>query len=621
MEEILEKNLSAMDKWYPQFAEIIRKKDYKADNLEIIEEYSYDEYLIYRIKIKDRLLYLNGKRNVEDLNKLWIQRLGDIHEYATVILIGLGSAIYLKELIANTNENVNVVVYEPSISIFINTISNVDLTKEIENRPIAFVVEGLNGGEFTPIIEKLITESNLDFLKVEVHPNYQEFEAEKVLYAMRSINRQTDLILANVNTGAKFADVMAVNQFLNMEYICDGYNTRTLSQMIPREYPAILVAAGPSLNEDIEELRRAKGRAFLLAVDTAIKPLIKAGIKPDAFITIDAKKMLTLVDTDEIRDTAVIAPITASNEILRRQRGKKIFYYDGYILPWLTYLAINKMMPDVSSGGSVATSGFSLLYKMGFNEIILVGQDLAYTNNKSHADGTFENVMPEEDTSNMIKVKGNSGDLVRTRTDFKLYIDWYSEYIVGAKEYRKKAHNEELRVINTTLRGAYLEGTEIKSLKEVIDNFQMDKYDFEDAISKMQSDFSMDEHKKLIEYVHSIPNEFGKIRESARRLTNVYKKLKNICTGKKFDKDAYLKHMKKAKKLQKECENNPMYQIVVATIPTADYIVKSEGLYFGDNNLSEGRVIAEQGMKFCEMIQECSDILQKYAEQTLLTIK
>ena len=45
-------------------------------------------------------------------------------------------------------------------------------------------------------------------------------------------------------------------------------------------------------------LKKAKNRLFILAVDTAVKPLIKAGIKPDAFITIDAKKSPDLIKID-----------------------------------------------------------------------------------------------------------------------------------------------------------------------------------------------------------------------------------------------------------------------------------------------------------------------------------
>lgn len=59
----------------------------------------------------------------------------------------------------------------------------------------------------------------------------------------------------------------------------------------------------------------------------------------------------------------------------------------------------------VACGGSVACSAFSLVYKMGFSRIILVGQDLALTGNKTHADGTFMDKMQTIDTSKAIMVE------------------------------------------------------------------------------------------------------------------------------------------------------------------------------------------------------------------------
>lgn len=53
---------------------------------------------------------------------------------------------------------------------------------------------------------------------------------------------------------------------------------------------------------------------------------------------------------------------------------------------------------NVACGGSVACSAFSLVYKLGFSRIILVGQDLALTDNKTHADGTFKEKMDVIDT-------------------------------------------------------------------------------------------------------------------------------------------------------------------------------------------------------------------------------
>ena len=115
------------------------------------------------------------------------------------------------------------------------------------------------------------------------------------------------------------------------------------------------------------------------------------------------QKSPDLIKIDGAETIPVIAPPTAGYKIMERQKAKKIFYYDGYFLPYSIYFINDKVLPDVSTGGSVACSGFSLLHKLGYETIILVGQDLAFTDNKSHADGTFE----EKDASDGYRRHGD----------------------------------------------------------------------------------------------------------------------------------------------------------------------------------------------------------------------
>lgn len=66
-----------------------------------------------------------------------------------------------------------------------------------------------------------------------------------------------------------------------------------------------------------------------------------------------------------------------------------------------------KSIEGFRSGGSVATYAFSFACHLGFRKVVFVGQDLAYTDNKSHADGTFQEKMPEENTEKFLMVPGN----------------------------------------------------------------------------------------------------------------------------------------------------------------------------------------------------------------------
>ena len=518
-EENFEKNLKAMEKWYPRFPELIREKKYELDSLEVESEYSLDGAVIFKVKKEGRILYLNGKRNADGAVKVWAERVGEVHKHAPVFLLGIGSGRYLKELIQNTDQTATIVAYEPSVSIFLKMLEKEDLSEEIRNRPIAFIVEGLNGTEFEPVTEKLVSLETVEFLKQEIHPNYRELFPEQILGMMKKIGNRVDSVFSNDKTGILFSTHSARNQIMNMKYVCEGYNTRKLSEALPHDVPAILVSAGPSLNKNIQELKKAKNKAFILAVDTALKPLMQAGVLPDAFITIDSKKPVCLVEGERIKDIPVIAPIVANYDILKEQRGKKIFYYDGRILPFLAYHAAGKVFPDVSTGGSVACSGFSLLYKMGFNTIILVGQDLAYAENKSHADGTYQQVMPEEDTRGLIRVKGNYEETVFTRQDFKIYLDWFQMYVEGVKEHRN------VRVINATEGGAWIENTELMELEKAIQKTCHKEVDFASCIENMGTEFTEDERKQVLAYVHSVPEELEEIRKEAKSLQRAYRNI------------------------------------------------------------------------------------------------
>ena len=297
--EIFEKNLTAMEKWYPTFAEMIREKTDIEDDTKVLVETSWDGEKLFRIQKDGRTLYLGGKRNAKEPIAMWLERLGKLPKYAPVFLFGIGSGSYLKALADNTEKEVNIVVYEPSIRIFLKTLEEVDLSTEIENRPIAFVVEELNDGEFEPVMNRVLVFENLEFFREEIHPNYKEWYAEKIIEKVRLLQRTTERMIVDANTGKKFSTHVAANIFHNVKYICEGYHTKGLMEAIPTDVPAILVSAGPSLNKNVHELKRAKNKSFIVAVDTALKPMLKAGIKPDVFITIDAKKDFHLIDAED----------------------------------------------------------------------------------------------------------------------------------------------------------------------------------------------------------------------------------------------------------------------------------------------------------------------------------
>ncbi len=518
------------------------KKDIE-DDTEVSVHQSEDGETIFQAQREERRLYLNGGRNAKAPIRMWLERLGKIRKYAPVFLFGIGSGMYLKALVKNTEKEVNIVAYEPSLQIFLTLLHEVDVSEEIEDRPIAFIVDGLNTEDFEPVVRNVLVLENIELFKEEIHPNYKVWYADKLTEKVRQLQRIAEFIIVNANTEQRFSTAMADNILHNMKYLCEGYHAKIFTEAVDYQDVAILVSAGPSLNKNIHELKKAKNKAFILAVDTAMKPLLKAGIKPDAFITIDAKKPVDLVDMEEARDIPVIAPVDANYKLIRRQTGKKIFWNDGYAMPYQIYAMNGKTFPGVDFGGSVACCGF--------HTIILVGQDLAFSDNKSHADGTFQEKMPEEDTERMMTVKGNYVDKIPTRGDFRMYLEWFRDYIKGAKKHRG------VRVVNATEGGAYIEGTELCALRDIIAEVCHEKVYFAEKIDRMEPEFSQE-------------------REA--------------------------------------------YQIIDTTMATAEYMLRTEYYYEQENTVAELKETARKGSLYSQILQECAELLKKMSEDTLLTI-
>ncbi|EOS26268.1 hypothetical protein C806_01003 [Lachnospiraceae bacterium 3-1] len=609
--EIFEKNLKAMKKWYPEFVNMLRDEIHIEDDTEVLTEVSWDGELIFKIEKEGRQLYLGGKREAKEPIEMWLQRLGKLHKYTSVFLFGLGHGAYLKALVEHTEKEVNIVAYEPSIHIFQKLLWEVDLSEAIADRPIAFLVEGLNDVEFGPVMNKVLAVQNMEFLKEEIHPNYREFYGEKIVEKIRILNKKVDAIMMGYRTGKLFQKNLVQNIFSNMKYVCEGYHTKKLAETIQPEGAAILVAAGPSLNKNIHELKKAKNKAFLLAVDTAVKPLLKAGIVPDAFITIDPDKPLALIEAEGAEQIPVIAPVTAKYSLLDHQKGKKIFFYDGYHLPQHIYQINGKVLPMVSGGGSVACNGFSLLYKMEFDTIILVGQDLAYTDNKSHADGTFEEKMPEKDTSGMIMVKGNYQEKIPTLHNLKVYLDWFDMYVKGAKEHRG------VRVINATAGGAYIEGTELMTLGDAIEETCHGEKDYAGKIACLEPDLTPEEQKKAFAYLGGVAKELAEIKKNAGILKGAYKKLGKLADSGNMTKDGCLKHLRRIRKLAKKCQKSHLYQLLDVTMSSAEYVVLSEYYYEEEDYEKDIQETARKGVIYSEVLKMCAELLKELAEEYL----
>lgn len=602
-----------MAKHYPQMDIMIEEgKESINPELEIIEELSYESERILKIIKDNKTYYLSGKRNAKAPAKAWVDTLGELQRNAPILIMGTGNPSYLRELVGRTEKSITIIIYEPSLQIFIKFLEMVDLERWMEKHLIVFWVDGLKGMDREPmriLLEQVLKYEMLSFSRRFILPNYDKLFTEKAVDFIKLCREIAVKEVVQFNTKNTFSGVMVKNLFANVKYLCDEYKTTQLIEVIPRDIPGILVAAGPSLNKNIQELKKAKGKAFIIAVDTAIKPLLKAGIVPDMYAIIDAMKPLELVQEEGAREIPLLTTLNAAPEILKFHKGMKFFYNEGYLFAEKIFRQSGQMVGDIACGGSVATSVFSLFHKIGITTIILVGQDLAYTDNKSHADGTFHQIMKEEDTSNFMMVEGNYEEKVPTRTDFKVFIDWYDWYIDACK---KRIDN--FCVINATEGGAKIKNTEIMSLKEAIQRECKKEINIQQCLKKLRPMLNAEARDWSVNYLHKLPKEYENLKSDAKKLIKLYEKLDKVCNRNNIDSKEYINLLKKIEKLSTAMEQKSEYQLVAITLSNAQYIMGNEQFLSEDTMQKEGKEIARKGILYMKNVNEMADLFREIAE-------
>jgi len=178
--------------------------------------------------------------------------------------------------------------------------------------------------------------------------------------------------------------------------------------------PAIVVAAGPSLDRNIEHLARVPRGVAILAVNTAAGALARAGIEPTAIVCVESLDVSPqLADLPFLRRLPLFLELSAHPALWRLPAARIVaMALDNASMS----LFAERLAPGVrlSGGFCVANAAAALAYRLGAAEIVLVGQDLAYPDGRMYAQGTiFED----------IRIETRDGTLSMHNTDCKEAIE------------------------------------------------------------------------------------------------------------------------------------------------------------------------------------------------------
>lgn len=222
-----------------------------------------------------------------------------------------------------------------------------------------------------------------------LHPALSREDPSAFRAAVKVVEQMVFGARANASARRELAGRYLLNTVRNLGTICRSGDVGQLSGRF-EGVPGIVISAGPSLDRNIEELREVTDRAVFVAVDTALRPLLAAGIHPHLAVAVDPSEAngRHLCGLPEAPRTHFVAEGSIAPSAFEEFEGKVFTFRVGDHAPWPWLRAQGLDRSLLQAWGSVATCAFDLCLRAGCNPIIFVGQDLAYTDGRPYCRGT-----------------------------------------------------------------------------------------------------------------------------------------------------------------------------------------------------------------------------------------
>ena len=367
-----------------------------------------------------------------------------------IITFGIGLC-YLLDEIYNTY-SCKIFIYEPDIKVLHFVLHNVDISEHLASGRV-YITDKLDE-LMRKLSEVYITKDKVEVVYLK---NYAVVKSQELLALTQKVFDTCRSKMVDINTIKKYSKTWLLNTLKNINAV-NSSNAYKLSDLKDKfsGQTALILAAGPSLNENIEKIKANRDKFVIFAVNKVLRVLNSNNIIPDFVVCLDSNRIAQTLDglEDFCSKTNCIMDIK-SDSVLFTKNFKRIFVSFSQNDMVVKKLAEYNEIVSYESGGSATTLALVAAVKLGFSKIIFAGLDMAFKGDVMYSTGEVmtkvsdSQIVVSNTKKNIVKVKSVTGELVNTREDYAAFIQHFEALIkdLGFKE-----------IYNTTSFGAYIEG-------------------------------------------------------------------------------------------------------------------------------------------------------------------
>jgi len=399
----------------------------KVDERYVIES-TASGFMTIRDSVIDR--YLHSNNDPMDEASIIVEEMYE-YEKERYYVWGCGLGYHIYQLYLYSSGSIPIIVYEPNEHI-------IEYAKEY----------GVLSWVDDNILEIRVSDDIYEFIRQE-DDNNGFFILNPYIKSINNSEHKSAMMqfYMQQRAGWEASNMVKLNYYrntqLNLPDICQIDRNG-----LQKEF--VVVGGGPSVDDSIGLLKSWKDSKTIIAVGTIWKRMIKEKIIPDYVVFMDPYETVygQILGCDDTAATLLVS-LSTYWKCAREYRGEKYtICVDTPGCPTQKY-AKTMGVELWESGGTVTALAIDIAIKFGAERIYLVGVDLAYPGEVSHAKGTA--LYSKIDASKLDTVESVNGGQVYTDAAFNLYREWI--------EYRIAQHRD-IHFINTSNIGAKIQGTE-----------------------------------------------------------------------------------------------------------------------------------------------------------------
>lgn len=274
-----------------------------------------------------------------------------------------------------------VIVYEPSMARLKAALSRLSFAGTIRAHRHLHWVADLDQ------LTTLLTAYYVPGLCIRVfpHPAVLRLEPEAVAAAVDRTRRVKDSADTRIGT--------SVGQLIPWAWITAGNGRRIAESAdfgrmsgVFAGRTAVVAAAGPSLDKQLPLLRRYRDRVVVIAIGQTLKALRAAGIEPDLVHVLESKDVSAQLTGAGDTRSLCLALTPDAHPAIYDVPVRALFTATTGASPMGSWIAqATGESRFTMGGGTVAQGAVGLAVLMECNPILLIGQDLAFTEGRIYA--------------------------------------------------------------------------------------------------------------------------------------------------------------------------------------------------------------------------------------------